>query len=77
MIRVLLADDHSVVRTGLQQWLSSVPDFEVVGTAQDGREAVELTCALLPDVVLMDLSMPVLDGIAATAQIARRRPGPP
>jgi len=75
VIRVLLADDHSVVRTGLQQWLSSVPDFEVVGTAQDGREAVELTCALLPDVVLMDLSMPVLDGIAATSEITAKAPG--
>jgi len=74
VIRVLLADDHAVVRTGLQHWLGTIPDIDVVGTAEDGAEAVELACALQPDVVLMDLSMPVMDGIAATSAITTKLP---
>jgi DNA-binding NarL/FixJ family response regulator len=69
VIRIIVADDHALVRAGLQQWLSSVADFEVVGLAADGREAVEMAGERLPDVVLMDLSMPVLDGVEATRQI--------
>ena len=74
MIRIVVADDHALVRTGLDQWLGSVPDLAVVGLAADGREAVDLVCELLPDVVLMDLIMPVLDGVGATAEIVARAP---
>jgi DNA-binding NarL/FixJ family response regulator len=70
MIRVLLADDQELVRAGFRALLDAQPDLEVVGEAADGREAVELTRELRPDVVLMDIRMPVLDGLAATREIA-------
>ncbi len=73
MIRILIADDHPVVRTGLQGMLAGEGDFEVVGEARDGREAVEKAALLEPDVVLMDLRMPVLDGVAATELIRAGR----
>ncbi|MFC8798791.1 response regulator [Promicromonospora sp. NPDC057138] len=69
MIRVLVVDDHPVVRSGLAGMLSVEDDLEVVGEAADGQEAVALAASLRPDVVLMDLRMPVLDGVAATAGI--------
>ncbi len=69
MIRVVIADDHSMVRGGLQQLLASTADIEVVGAAANGREAVELAGQLRPDVVLMDLQMPVMDGVEATAAL--------
>lgn len=75
MIRVLIADDHPVVRSGLAGMLSVEPDLEVVGEAADGQEAVELAAGLRPDLVLMDLRMPRLDGAEATAQISRSVPG--
>lgn len=71
-IRVLLVDDHAVVRRGLRGFFELLDDIEVVGEAEDGRRAVELVESLRPDVVLMDLLMPVLDGIAATAEIKER-----
>ena len=74
MIRVLLADDHRLVRAGLAGLLSTAPDIEVVGEAADGQQAVDLSAAVAPDVVLMDLSMPVLDGIEATRLILSRDP---
>lgn len=73
-IRVLLADDHRVVRRGLRGFFELLDDIEVVGEAEDGRQAVELVEALGPDVVLMDLLMPVMDGIVATAEIKARFP---
>ncbi|TPW10351.1 MAG: liaR, partial [Acidimicrobiaceae bacterium] len=63
MIKVMLADDHAMVRHGLEQFLMSADDMEVVGAAVNGREAVDLACRLHPDVVLMDLLMPVMDGV--------------
>jgi DNA-binding NarL/FixJ family response regulator len=74
VIRVLLADDHRLVRAGLAGLLSTAADIEVVGEAADGRQAVELSAATEPDVILMDLSMPVLDGIEATRLILDRTP---
>jgi len=68
-IRVLIADDHGVVRKGLRIFLGRDPEVAVVGEAADGEEAVRLARQLRPDVVLMDLLMPVMDGIAATAAI--------
>jgi DNA-binding NarL/FixJ family response regulator len=69
MIRVLLADDHGLVRDGLSRLLGSVPDVEVVATAADGHEAVQLAGEHLPDVILMDLRMPGIDGSEATRRV--------
>jgi DNA-binding NarL/FixJ family response regulator len=74
MIRILLADDHPVVRDGLRGMLASEADFEVIGEAASGLEAVRLTERERPDVVLMDLQMPEMDGATATAEIAARFP---
>ncbi|GHO98088.1 DNA-binding response regulator [Reticulibacter mediterranei] len=73
-IRLIIADDHPVVRAGLQGMLASQPDFEIVGEATNGAEAVALVVALQPDLVLMDLRMATMDGVAATAQIRRQLP---
>ena len=72
-IRVLIADDQAMIRDGLVSLLSAASDIEVVGQAGNGREAVELTRELGPDVVVMDIRMPVMDGLAATAEITGRR----
>jgi two-component system response regulator NreC len=74
-IRILLADDHAVLRAGLRALLAAEPDFEVVGEAADGREAVTLTEELNPDVVVMDLAMPVMGGLEATRLISSRQSG--
>lgn len=68
-IRVLIADDQEMIRDGLVALLSAADDIEVVGQARDGREAITLAAALRPDVVVMDIRMPELDGLAATAEI--------
>lgn len=73
-IRVLIADDHQVVREGLSAILKTKEDIEVVGVAKDGVEAVEKTRQLLPDVVLMDISMPRMNGVEATREIKRENP---
>ncbi len=73
-IRVMLVDDHNVVRSGLGAFLSVMPDLELVGEAENGAEAVQRCAFLRPDVVLMDLMMPVLDGVAATQQIRAQHP---
>jgi DNA-binding NarL/FixJ family response regulator len=73
-IRILIADDHAVVRQGLRMFLSLDPDFEIIGEGVDGRQAVELARSLHPDIVLMDLLMPALSGVEATAIIRRELP---
>jgi hypothetical protein len=73
-IRILLVDDHAVVRQGLRMFLGLDPEFEIVGEATNGAEAVRLARELRPDVVLMELLMPVLDGIAATREIRQALP---
>jgi DNA-binding NarL/FixJ family response regulator len=73
-IRILLVDDHSVVRQGLKMFLGLDPELEVIGEAENGAEAVKLTMELKPDVVLMDLLMPVMDGITAIGEIRRDAP---
>lgn len=73
-IRVLLVDDHTVVRQGLRVLLEAEPDIAVVGEAGNGREAVQMTKRLLPDVVVMDIAMPNLNGLEATRQIAKEVP---
>ena len=73
-IRVMLADDHAVVRQGFRLILAAQPDMEIVGEAGNGREAVELAEKLQPDVVVMDVAMPELNGIEATRRLARQSP---
>jgi DNA-binding NarL/FixJ family response regulator len=73
-VRILIADDHGIVRKGLRLQLEQDAQFHVIGEASDGREAVRLTEELKPDVVIMDIAMPNLNGIQATAQIVKRSP---
>src|SRR3990167_192894 len=73
-IRVLLADDHTIVRQGLRALLDSQEDIEVVGEAEDGRQAFEKTKELIPDIVVIDITMPNLNGIEATRQIKKLSP---
>lgn len=74
VIRVLVADDQAIIRDGLVTVLSLLPDVEIVGEAADGEQAARLAVATHPDVVLMDLRMPVLDGVGATERIVREAP---
>jgi len=76
-IRVLIADDHSLFAQALEAILGTDERFEIVALAKNGGQAVELAESLEPDVVLMDISMPVLDGFAATKQLRKKRPGLP
>src|SRR5512139_2506093 len=73
-IRILIADDHSVVRQGLRMFLGLDPELEVVGEAEDGAQALHRARELRPDVVLMDMLMPVMDGVAATRAIRDELP---
>jgi DNA-binding NarL/FixJ family response regulator len=73
-IRILLADDHGVVRKGLRYLLSKSAEMEVVGEAADGRETVRLAEELSPDVIVMDIAMPNLNGVEATAQVVKKNP---
>ncbi|MDQ2950445.1 MAG: response regulator transcription factor [Acidobacteriota bacterium] len=74
-IRILLADDHTIMRNGLRLLLERQPGFQVIGEAADGRETVEMTETLRPDVVVLDIAMPNLNGIEAARQIASKLPG--
>lgn len=74
MIRVLIVDDHAIVRNGLSQLLATADDLELVGAAAGGEEAVLMAAELRPDVILMDLSMPGTDGVAATARVVAADP---
>jgi DNA-binding NarL/FixJ family response regulator len=74
LIRTLLADDHTIVREGLRALLQADSGIEVVGEAHDGREAVELTAKLRPDIVVMDIAMPLLNGLEATRKILATHP---
>jgi DNA-binding NarL/FixJ family response regulator len=73
-IKILIADDHGVVRQGLRSLLEQQPDMEVVGEAEDGRKALELVRKIQPDIVIMDVSMPNLNGVGATSQILHEFP---
>ncbi|HTI14578.1 MAG TPA: response regulator transcription factor [Dictyobacter sp.] len=73
-IRILLADDHTILRAGLRMMLNAQPDMEVIGEAQDGRQAILEAQRLQPDIILMDITMPDLNGIEATRQIKRQIP---
>jgi len=75
MIRIILADDHAVMRRGLRLVLEQQEDFEVVGEASDGREAVNLAETVKPDIAVLDITMPNLNGIEAAHQISARQPG--
>ena len=72
--RILLAEDHAIVREGLRSMLEKQPDMEIVGETEDGRKAIELVKELMPDIVIMDISMPSLNGIDATRQITSEFP---
>lgn len=74
-IRIILADDHAILRHGLSKSLQQEEDFKVIGQTKDGRSTVELVKELLPEVVVMDIAMPDLNGVEATRQIARECPG--
>jgi len=72
-IRLVLAEDHYLVREGLRRLLETQPEIEVVGRARNGEEAVEQALALRPDVILMDIAMPIVDGVEATKRIRKKQ----
>lgn len=74
MIRVLIVDDHQLVRQGVSALLTKARDIQIIGEARDGREALESADHILPDVVLMDIEMPRMDGLRATTELVARHP---
>lgn len=74
IIRVLVVDDHSIIRKGMRAVLDLVPDIELVGEAENGKQAIKMDLELRPDVILMDLMMPVMDGITCIREVKARRP---
>jgi DNA-binding NarL/FixJ family response regulator len=77
LVRILVADDHEVMRMGIRHLLESVPNWRVTGEAGTGREAVDLALRSSPDVIIMDITMPELNGFEAASEIAQRRPDIP
>lgn len=73
-IRVILADDHTILRDGIRALLADETDIQLIGEAEDGRAAVRMACELKPDIVIMDIAMPLLNGLEATRQIKRHLP---
>ena len=73
-IKLFLADDHAVLRAGLKTLLNAQPDMEVVAEAADGEETVRRSCEIVPDIVLMDITMPGMSGIEATQEIKKQNP---
>jgi DNA-binding NarL/FixJ family response regulator len=73
-IRIILADDHTILREGIQALIDNQPDMQVVGEAQDGHTVVRLATRLKPDLVIMDIAMPLLNGLEATRQIKKACP---
>lgn len=73
-VKILLADDHAIIRQGLHSLLEKEPDIEVVGEAEDGRKALQLVAELVPDIVVMDITMPNLNGMDATSEIVKQFP---
>jgi DNA-binding NarL/FixJ family response regulator len=73
--RIMIVEDHTLLREGLRSMISAVADFEVVAEARDGKEAIHTALSVIPDLIMMDLSMPNMNGIEATMQIKRRKPG--
>lgn len=73
-IRVILADDHTILRDGIRALLADETDIQLIGEAEDGRAAVRMACELRPDIVIMDIAMPLLNGLEATRQIKRHLP---
>ena len=75
MVKIILADDHKIVRDGLRTLLDKEPNFQVIAEAENGRRAIQLVRELKPDIVIMDITMPDLNGIEATRQIITESPG--
>ena len=75
-VRIVLADDHEVVRQGVRRFLETQPSIQICGEAANGQEAVDKALTLKPDIVILDLSMPVMNGVEATRQIRQRLPPP-
>lgn len=73
-VKILLADDHAIIRQGLHSLLEKEPDIEVVGEAEDGRKALQLVAELVPDIIVMDITMPNLNGVDATSKIVKQFP---
>ncbi|HVI05181.1 MAG TPA: response regulator transcription factor [Sphingomicrobium sp.] len=76
-VRILVADDHEVMRMGIRNLLESVPDWKVTAEARTGREAVEFALSSSPDIVIMDIAMPEMNGLEAAAELGRQRPDIP
>jgi two-component system response regulator NreC len=73
-IKLLIADDHTIVRQGMRKLLEGYPELQILGESKDGHETIEMAKKLIPDLIIMDISMPVLNGLEATRQIKKKLP---